>query len=545
MEANMKDNDKSKFIKKESRRNGANGKAAGNKRPPRKRTNTNNCDLDNTNRDNDPNWYFSSADIAKQVSSISFDQFIGVSSDVRGVTATVNGSGKSLSFDTPSIMVLGANPSPGSGNKQTDGINLAMLKLYSQLSAQNAKTTSYAPQDLCMLVLQLGEVISIMEHIRRAFGVAFTYSYRNRTLPREILSAMGFDPDDFLENLADHRIKFNTWVTAINRVPFISNLTYFYKCADIYQKVYTDSTSEMAQIIIMKPYSTWIVNEAYDSNGSGLVTTMLPASFASAGNTWSDWVTIVEQMIESLFSSATYNYIYSDILNFSAKQGVKLFYLDYLLEGYSVVPEYNENFLLQVHNVTITNEPYTPVQSGKEHVLNDVRCDADKNMIAYSPYFKVDAVSAVTLVQTVVDFNNPNPSTEDIIEATRYTSVLSTVVGQDTNTSKTLYRGAFTLPDHYIVRVSVKAGDDVVSTNSSVISYGTATNKTSFASWFRRITSVMSMIDWAPVLLSTNAEDPNDKKLYVHGDMNYYVVLNMGWFSRVNDLVFLSLFELR
>lgn len=545
MEANMKNNDKSRDYKKETRRKGTNGKAARNRRAAGTNVSSNPGNLDNVNRDNDPNWYFSSADIAKQVSSISFDQYIGVSSVLDAYTTGVDNVGKELNFEVPSIMVLNTNPSPGTARDKTDGINLAMLKLYSQLSAQNAKTTSYAPQDLCILVLQLGEVISIMEHIRRAFGVAFTYSYRNRSLPREILSAMGFDPDDFLANLANHRIEYNTWVTAINRVPFISNLTYFYKCADMYQKIYTDSTSEMAQIILMKPYSTWTVDEAYDDNGSGLRTTMLPSSFATSKNNWSDWATIVENMINALFSSATYNYIYSDILNFSNKMGVKLFYLDYLLEGYTVVPVYNENFLLQIHNATITNDPYSPKDLGRNSVLNDVMCDADKNMIKYAPRFKVDNIASVTLMSAIVDFNTPNPTTEDIIEATRYTSVLSAAVFQDSDTGKTLYRSASSLPDHYVVKINIKAGSDVVTTNSSVIAYGTPTNKYAFASWFRRLTSVMSSIDWAPILISTNPEDVNDQKIYVHGDVNYYVLLGVSWFRKVNDLVYLSLFELR
>lgn len=157
--------------------------------------------LDSTNRDNDPNWYFLNSDVARQVAAISFDQYLGVTSTVPGsyVDASDNDQEIDYKLNVPSILVLGINPSPGIADTSTEGINLAMLKLYSTLSSQNAKTTAYAPQDLAILMLQLGEVISIMEHMRRAFGIAFTYSHRNRTLPKQILSAMGFDPDDFLD----------------------------------------------------------------------------------------------------------------------------------------------------------------------------------------------------------------------------------------------------------------------------------------------------------------------------------------------------------
>lgn len=384
-------------------------------------------DLDSTNRDNDPNWYFLNSDIARQVASVSFDQYLGVTSTVTGTALSTSGDDdwKDYQLNVPSIMVLSTNPSPGIARSSTEGINLAMLKLYSTLSSQNAKTTAYAPQDLAMLLLQLGEVISVMEHVRRAFGIAFTYSHRNRTLPKQILSAMGFDPDDFLTNLALHRIEFNTWITSINRIPFLSSIGYYYKCADMYQKVYTDGTSEMAQIILMKPYSTWILNEKYNKNGSGLVTTMLPAAFATRDNKWTNWKTVIVNMIDALFTSATFNYIYSDILNFASKSNTQLFYLDYLLEGYSVVPEYNENFLLQVHNANLSGVPYTPTATGNgKPKLNDVGCNVDKNMIAYDPSFKTPASGIRYMNQIIVDFPMPDPKTEDIIEATRYISRL-------------------------------------------------------------------------------------------------------------------------
>lgn len=497
--------------------------------------------LDSTDRDNDPNWYFTNPDIARQVSSISFSQYLGVDTKVRAYVNNDDGTSQTLKLNVPSIMVLNANPSPGISVSSATGTSLAMRKLYSLLSSQNAKTTAYAPQDLGMLMLQLGEVISVMEHIRRAFGVAFTYSQRNRTLPRELLSAMGFNPDDFLANLANHRIEFNTFVTSINRIPFLSNVSYYYKCADMYQRVYTDSTSEMAQVILMRPYSTWILDEAYNDKGSGLRTTNLPAAFATTGNDWVDWVDVLNKMINALFSSATFNYIYSDVLNFANKSGTKLFFLDYLLEGYTVIPEYNENFLLQVHNCTLTGVPYKPTTGGISD-LNDVTSDVDRNILKYSPMFKVPNSAIKCMVPTVVDFNMPDPKTEDIIEATRFVSVMGTSTFHDTDTNKTRLRYAVTLPDHYIVELVVHANGVNVSGTTLQCSTGTTAKD---RKWFRDFTSRLSVFDWAPVVYGFDAEDTTNLTLYTYGDLNYYVDLGPSWFDKVNDLTYLALFELR
>lgn len=539
----MKNND---FTQTKKTRKGSKGRRETRKDPREIRRSVvdTSSSLDSTNRDNDPNWYFLNSDVAKQVSSVSFNQYIGVTDNVVGsyTDDKDNSVGVDYKLNVPSILVLQANPSPGIAYTSTEGINLAMLKLYSTLSSQNAKTTSYAPQDLAMLLLQLGEIISIMEHIRRAFGIAFTYSHRNRVLPKEVLRAMGFDPDDFLSSLAVHRIEFNTWITSINRVPFLSSIGYFYKCADMYQKVYTDSTSEMAQLILMRPYSTWILNEKYNSQGSGLVTTDLPKSFATTDNKWSNWKQVVTSMIDAMFTSSTFNYIYSDILNFASKSNVKLFYLDYLLEGYSVVPEYNENFLLQIHNCNLTGTPFNPVSTGtNKYQLNDVSCNVDKNMISYGPRFKTPASGIRYLDDVVVDFPTPNPATEDIIEATRYVSRLGTQF-IDTDTAKTKYRGAVSLPDHYIVQLDVFSNDSSINATALCCASGdTAKART----WFRKLTSKLAVFDWAPIVYGVNSEDTTDTELAIYGDLNYFVILQNQWFIKVNDLASLALFELR
>jgi hypothetical protein len=298
----------------------------------------------------------------------------------------------------------------------------------------------------------------------------------------------------------------------------------------------------MAQLILMRPYSTWVINEKYNSNGSGLVTTALPASFASADNKWDNWRTIVKSMVDGLFTSSTFNYIYSDILNLASKSNIKLFYLDYLLEGYSVVPEYNENFLLQVHNCNLTGVPYNPEATGSNKwQLNDVTCNADKNMIEYNPRFKTPASGIRYLMQVVVDFPMPDPKTEDIIEATRYVSRLGTQF-IDTDTGKTKYRMAVTLPDHYIVQIDIYSnGAPINATALCCASGDTAKART----WFRQFTSRLAVFDWAPVVYGINSEDATDTELEIYGDLNYYVILQTQWFSKVNDLAALALFDLR
>lgn len=499
-------------------------------------------------RDNNPNWYFLDQSVAEMAAGFSFDQFVGVTPKFRTQfmnTETATASEVRSSARIPGMLVLEVNPCPGDTKSITTGINMASLKTYTSLSSMNAKTTNYAPQDITTLVLAMGELVSLLEHIRRTFGVAFTYNQRNRDLPYKLIHGMGFDPDDFLNNIAQHRLQFNSWITAINKIPFLDNIAYMYKCADMYQKVYTDSTSNMAQIVFMKPWSTWKINEKYNDQGTGLTTTNLPGPFAASGNTWDVWANIVESMLDAFFTSTTYNYIYSDILNYSTKTGAKLMYMDYLTEAYAIFPEYNRNFMLQVHNATIVGAP--SLGSVPSHTAyNDVAPNVDKNIVDYNPAFIPRGLgNALWLLDDLfVDFDVPAPTLEDRIEATRYQAIL-----QFDSSSKpgAITASAIALPDHYVVRAAIlspsNSGDEEVNyLLTSVI--GQAENDSTKVNDVPQYI-LSTQIDWAPLTFVAAYTSTGNSALVPFGDVNYFTTLDRDWYNRVNDLTFQALFALR
>lgn len=482
--------------------------------------------LDSTGRDNDPNWYFLDRNIADQASSFSFDQFLGLKFPIKHF----NTYGLEITsyMYTPTIMSYQVAPAPGDTKSIQTGINIAGLKMYSQLSSQNAKTTNYAPQDLTMLILAMGELVSIIEHMRRAFGVAFTYNQRNRSMPVRLLEHMGFGGEDFLDSLADKRLAFNSVISSFNRIPFLDNIAYIFKCADMYQGVYTDSTSTMAQVHFMRPGLTWILDETGSEEGSVLKTIDV-----SEYNTYEQWLTLARNMITALLSSSTLNYIYSDVLNYSSKFGAKLLYLDYLMETYVVVPTYNRNFNMQMHNATLVGKPLeTP---GADFTnFNDVMPDVDTNRIVYNPEF-----SAATVQTPVINLDVDSASVVDRIEFTRYTAVIGETVS-DTE-PKVYNHPALALPDHYIIGLKFdKWADEEVSLTNNHVHIDASTTALALSNYLR-----MVQFDWAPMLYLTGIGEYGVQSNMVYGDLNYYTTLPKEWFQRVNDLTFQALFALR
>lgn len=521
------------------------------------------ANLSTTGRDNDPNWYYLNADIADQASTFSFNSYIGVPTELPFYPSGTSTVKKIGNFHVPSILAIGLNPCPGDTSTIQRGINMASLATYSTLSSINAKTTSYAPQDITILTLSLGEVISIMEHIRRMFGVFFLYNQRNRDVPRQLIEAMGFNFDDIAENVAGYRLEFNSWITAINKIPFLDNISYLYKCADLYQTIYMDSQSDMAQIVFSRPTTTWTLKEDYNEQGSGLVTTELPVR----GALWSEWASIVQNMIDALLTSSTFNFIYSDMINYSTKTGAKLLYMDILKEDYAVLPVYNRNYLMQMHNLTIIGKP-APIAEllkisgdyGNKTTLNDVRCDVNKNIISYDPGF-IKAEPNGGLSSVMLDCDTSTPSVEDRIEFTRFQAILKpdkTSAGTE-DTALTVWIPD-AMCDHYVTDITIYStafakelsegrGYPASVTNSVLTPLDMVTTDTAgYNTTGKAIFSLMSM-DWSPILyLNIDADYPNvvDERLILPmTDVNYFTALDVEWFKRVNDLTFQGLFMLR
>lgn len=477
------------------------------------------ANLNGDGRSNDPNWYFTNSDIASQASQFSFNQFLGQKVDLLPEANGVH------FINTPTVLVSYLNPCPGwteELNPLSAGINMQGLKLFTTLSSGNAKTTNYAPQDVTTLMLALGELISMIEVGRRAFGLAFTYNQRNRMFPTGILEALGFEPKDFLANLADYRLKFNTLITMINKIPFPANIAYFDKCAKLYRSLYLDKMEAMAQVFAYMPYSTWTFDEAYSEQGSGLKTTLL----WNDGNTktFTDYYQIVETMAQAIMTSATFNYIYADVLNYVSKHNVPLLNIDYLMEGYSVMPEYNENALLQLNNSYAMREPINEAPSGFTKG-NDVVPNVNANCIEYRPCW--EDVSPDLSLNKIVNFDTDTPSVEDRIEATRFTAV-----GYQYKVD-TKYRSAHVaLPDHYVVYFRICK--DEWSANAK---FGSSL-------FFRDggVIADMNKFNKAPFIYLMNDQL---QCVNVSGDLNSFTTVDLAYLQRVNDLIFTALFELR
>jgi hypothetical protein len=504
--------------------------------------------LKNRSRFGNPNWYFTDKALAEQTAQFSFQDFIG--------SGTLVDNGVTL----PSVMSIQLNPSADNSLAGYAGISTATLmarKLYNSLANTSGRTQNYAPQDVFTLLLALGEIISYVSYLKRALGVAFTYNVRNRDFPSKILNCMGINADDLFANLNKYRVQLNTLLTQINKIPFPANIAWFDKCNALYEGIFQDNMSPMSQIYIMNPATTWLLDE--ESYEQGTVLRTIPVTATSLNNyaisirNFNEHISSLRSMIQALLTSTTLNYIYGDILNYSSKFNVKLLYMNIIEDSYSVMPQYDQEVLLHIHNMLLIGSPIVDIAGNRTPATpiyatytpyNDVFPDVDNNSVIYNPVFYVNQSAEVLEgeqvgMMNVVDFPFGTPDLIGKIESTRFQIRNDVGLGEGdkslafTDTSGNIAGLVATvLPDHYPVRITMYAPNDGEY----------AFNKSWTNSLNTNMVHYISKFDNAPLLYIVSSETGPTGLI---GDVNYYTNLPSDILSRMCNLVYQSLFELR
>lgn len=490
---------------------------------------------------NNPQWYFLSEEVKNQCSQLSFQEILG--------------NTKPLNEEIPNVMRIYMNPSPGVDSElssdEKSGFNAAMFRFYSQLSAFTGRTQSYAPQDIGMVVLALGELVSTAEFIRRAFGISAMTNERNYSYPKYIVEAMSIDPDDFSKHRADYRDRFNFLLTRINSLPIPKNLAYIQKCLTIYQNVFLDDPSPMATSLVYLPASTWRINETFSDMGTFLETRAMCLTVSQGSQmavrhlTMEDFLDVLDDQITRLQNSSIWAVVYSDILNYAAKQSLELLKLDYLSTEYAVMPSYNIEAVLQIKHMNIMTAGYmckyrpTEGPGEDEHLnlpftaYNDVWPDIENNSIIYDPLFHpdVDAFRHDDILSVPVS----NPSADLILESTRFMASYGELYTRTLGDVE--YTGVANchLPDHWVVYVEITGnGNNTIERISS--------NEISFTEVSAALMRALSKVSCAPFLYM---HDVDNNAAGTIGDYAYFTTVPSSWIDKLIRNVSLGLYVVR
>lgn len=472
---------------------------------------------------NDPSYYIYDPNLRAQLPNISFNQFTGYPA-VIGYDVVAR---KDTELTFPTCMRINLNPSAGVTDSfnLSSGVNLAAMSMYTKLSANNAKTSAYAPQDLTTLLYAVSELIALSSHVARIFGVCRLFNYRNRSFPQKIVEYLGVEYQDLIDKFSDYRSMYNNLMVAASKIPIPANIALFQKSSKLYSNVYLDMEgSSMAQTYVFVPDTTWYLNETYNDNGTGLSTLSFGYSQVSTGTvTMYKLLSKLDLMINSLLQSSTLNAIYSDILRLADKEGLPLYQFTTIDDSFVTVPVYNPEVRQWINNMVVVGSPIGDSTSEDYTPSNDVVPVAGSNVIKYKPCF---LANAAYLLNPILNFDHQNVTSDEVIEATR----LSASWGFLGTFKERNVLADLTLPDHYVTSIVIYgAGDPAVhelpfmSENSSFV-------------WR------WSNFDWAPFLYMITSSGVLSA---VVGDTNYYTTIEHDFLKRLNDASYQGLLELR
>lgn len=293
-----------KGSKKTSRRKGSSSSPS--RRPSNGKSKTSGT-KGTTNRSNS---LFGSSQYILDVTRLPFTNTSGINVDISGdvYSASSKADLSTLRFTTPGVAGIVIHPGTTSVGFMS-ALNIAARNLYTIVTSNNSRNSTYDACDLMLYVLATSELFKTWRYAITVYGVATQYSALNRYLPDTILRALGVNPDSIRDNLCDFRAALNLLSNKINSIVIPADLKFTQFQFERFSAIYADSENSRAQLYVFKPSGYMLFDDAYSEQGAGLKYT----DFISLMG-WNDLINVLNKMATAIISGSVNNLISADIL---------------------------------------------------------------------------------------------------------------------------------------------------------------------------------------------------------------------------------------
>lgn len=472
---------------------------------------------------NDPRWWGAS-DYIKSVASFNFASPLGKPipySFLNDPASTVQyGIHSSAITTVPGIMAIDVLPTMGIARSAPDPVNTYVRSVYTKLRSTNNQGAPYQAPDLGMYIMAIDSVHMGIEQLVRMYGIARTYSAMNRYMPNALLRAMGVEPDDatynLYANLADFRAQILNLMIKIQTLAIPKGINFNERHRELVKYVYKDGESVKAQMYLFRTQYLYKFNETYSESGGGLNAVPTPI-----GRNAAQWISFVNDLIDQLTVSQFFAIVSGDIIKSFGYEN--LYGMPFFDELYTVVPIYNPEILLEIHNLKVCGDRWSDTAF-------DVSQDAGTNSMIAAPYCGTTAPS-VGCINPVIDVPVDTPDPDMVMIATRLTCVGT--VGWDETAQKYKFVPS-AIGTELVTRLNVyeytsagvlKETSTDTNTISSSISYSTAPIREFFFDWHPHIYNVIAESNHSSVKLVT-----------IFSELANYTVMDTGDLSKMHEM---------
>lgn len=520
---------KKNYDKNKNRNKGKGGSKPENNKPDYKDDKNASCSYEN-----DALWYAMSEQLLSQIDSWSFDDVIGLPTRAYGHPTDGDPVRKGVAHGD--IMRISLLPTIGGENGLTSAYNnkspvaAACQRTYSILSASNGKTTKYLPEDIGLVILMLGNIISNVSVYWRLVGIRRLFSPRNRQVPNRLIEAMGFNCNDFLKKIANSMERFDNIIARLDGISMFADIDYFKKCDELYAHIFFDKGSAMGQYYITKP-AGWFryVDGALNPETGWFEGNKLYYNEWAGLMEIDNFLDVLEDQVNDMLTSELFNLVYSDVIREIRRNGGSIYQFNIIDRNYSVLPEFSEVFMTQVHNMT-----WGWITDLSEYEIRD---DVDNLDLVSTLDYTIDptSVKRFFMGDQLVDFPyTDNPDYKLVAEALAFKAMGDYYVTEGSLVGEVEVRA---IPDHMVYKVDL---------------YTTTGNGTE--EWFElpfictatdfnnAIVHGILAFNVTPMLTRIySAENPGGPTFL--GELNYWTTISATKMERVYTQSFLKLFS--
>lgn len=286
---------------------------------------------------NDVSWYANNPELLRSAASLPYSRTMGQKLPFVATTSV------------PGIMSLYWVPITGAG----PALNQAANMTYFNTVHANSRNTSYTAADEMLVILAGANVFAALAHGIRAYGIMKYYEQQNSYTPRDIVEAMGFDYDDLVANLPTMWFSLNELIARSSQIWIPDEFPLITRWFWMNSNIYKDTDSVKGQYYIYVQDAFYVYSETTSEQGGQLLKDTVWGDTSvniKAGKLkkWSDYLALMNRMLNALINSEDRGIIFGDILKAYGKE--RLYGISAIDASYAVVPVYDMEVLTQIEN---------------------------------------------------------------------------------------------------------------------------------------------------------------------------------------------------
>lgn len=351
---------------------------------------------DQGTRPNDWSWYAGNEQLARLSGEFSYYSRLGIPITKRGRSMTTAGGFKLQCddgvYNIPGILVYSILPTIGRNRFAYDTATISASSLFSFVNhALGKKVTSYERSDLFMTTIAASNIYALYAEMMRVYALTRTYKYSelNRYMPDAVLTALGYDADDFRRNIRDFRQWLVTFASRVSTVIWVpKDINYFKKMQFINESLYADNNLDTgkAQLYVTRLAGYYKWTPVASETGSSLTMKLFKPK---SGNlfTYQTLTAFAEELLNAMVSDQDFCDMAADIRTAYGKEN--LVTIPDAPDDFSIEVEYSLEILTQLQNAESLDifdqddlanfYPKLSITQSGNIIISDIQLEASNN----------------------------------------------------------------------------------------------------------------------------------------------------------------------